>query len=668
MSQFKINFADILDVFPRPISCMRLQEKTKQLALYRGGDFGSIELWDVAHQPCMVKQLIDLELIDGKPSVESLVWAQGRLFSGGLHGFIVEHDLRSGKIKNKTAATSGPVWCLAVKSDESQIAAGTEDGFINIFDVLDESLIYLKVLDRQEGRVLCMDWSPCGNYIASGSVDSVRLWDVEKGHAIQRLITGRSKNKETIVWSIVMMENFTIASGDSRGIVSFWDGRVGVLKFKIISHKADILALKLSQDKTQLYAAGVDPTIIIMNKIINSDRWVKSHPRVMHTNDVMTLETVGNKLFSGGLDGDFIMSSFPPKVVTKIPPIPKQQFVFQSAEHVLVRKEASVNIWKLPTPTTELQMLLEFQTKGSENIYSTCLSPNGRIFAISTLKYIRVFRLNDVPDSPKPLQLTRLNLQDDEKVIANRFWHLNFLDDNRILALSVDGRKALFMQLSTDSNAVQITDCIAGPSEDEQSDRALEGIDSFIASVDGKHICVNCNNHISLYKVDFNEPMLEKMCSVPNYSARLTSMNFHPSHPLLLLTFSDHCFQVYNFERGRIIFQNKLEKKYDDQQPLMGSAWIRNGDAAVLFQVDGMYLLKLCTTDEPAKKSRKGENSSKSEFVRFKFEVNSCGAKYKYLAFMGSHNAGEELLAAEVNPNSLLEKLPPAFAKKRFGS
>lgn len=66
------------------------------------------------------------------------------------------------------------------------------------------------------GRVLCIDWSPCGNFVASGSIDSVRLWDVEKGHAIQRLITGRSKNKETIVWSIILMENLTIVSGDSR--------------------------------------------------------------------------------------------------------------------------------------------------------------------------------------------------------------------------------------------------------------------------------------------------------------------------------------------------------------------------------------------------------------------------------------------------------------------
>lgn len=66
------------------------------------------------------------------------------------------------------------------------------------------------------GRVLCLSWSPCGKYIATGSIDSVRIWDVEKGHALQRLMTGRSKQTETIVWSILMLEDFLVISGDSR--------------------------------------------------------------------------------------------------------------------------------------------------------------------------------------------------------------------------------------------------------------------------------------------------------------------------------------------------------------------------------------------------------------------------------------------------------------------
>jgi hypothetical protein len=41
----------------------------------------------------MEKVLTNLEKVDDQPSVESMVWAKNRLYSGGLHGFIIEHDL-----------------------------------------------------------------------------------------------------------------------------------------------------------------------------------------------------------------------------------------------------------------------------------------------------------------------------------------------------------------------------------------------------------------------------------------------------------------------------------------------------------------------------------------------------------------------------------------------
>jgi len=65
----------------------------------RGGNVGAIELWDVTHQPYLEKVLLDVEQIDGKASVESLIWVAGRLFSCGLHGFVVEHNVFTGKMK-----------------------------------------------------------------------------------------------------------------------------------------------------------------------------------------------------------------------------------------------------------------------------------------------------------------------------------------------------------------------------------------------------------------------------------------------------------------------------------------------------------------------------------------------------------------------------------------
>lgn len=80
--------------------------------------------------------------------------------------------------------------------------------------------------------------------------------------------TGRSEsNKPTIVWCLEVTSDFTIISGDSRGKLTFWDGKIGSQIESYQSHKADILALCLSQSESSLYCAGVDPNIINYEKI-----------------------------------------------------------------------------------------------------------------------------------------------------------------------------------------------------------------------------------------------------------------------------------------------------------------------------------------------------------------------------------------------------------------
>ena len=50
---------------------------------------------------------------NSESSVESLCWAPGpRLFSAGLHGLVLEHDLDALATKHQSAATSGAAWCM----------------------------------------------------------------------------------------------------------------------------------------------------------------------------------------------------------------------------------------------------------------------------------------------------------------------------------------------------------------------------------------------------------------------------------------------------------------------------------------------------------------------------------------------------------------------------
>ena len=87
--------------------------------------------------------------------------------------------------------------------------------------------------------------------------------------------TGRlEKRLETIVWSVLMLNDFTVVSGDSRGKTSFWNSRNGTLLDSYQSHKGDILTVTCNQDQTVIYASGADPTIVHFQSVVTGENKV----------------------------------------------------------------------------------------------------------------------------------------------------------------------------------------------------------------------------------------------------------------------------------------------------------------------------------------------------------------------------------------------------------
>lgn len=64
--------------------------------------------------------------------------------------------------------TGYAAWCLDVSPDNTLIAAGTEQGYINLFNVEHENIVYEKLFDKQEGRILCCKFDPTGKVLATG--------------------------------------------------------------------------------------------------------------------------------------------------------------------------------------------------------------------------------------------------------------------------------------------------------------------------------------------------------------------------------------------------------------------------------------------------------------------------------------------------------------------
>lgn len=167
------------------------------------------------------------------------------------------------------------------------------------------------------------------------------------------MTTGRAKDKgETVVWCLAVLDDLTIISGDSRGKLSFWDGKLGALVESYQSHRADILSLAVSEDRKTLYCAGVDPKIVSyvqVNMKGENKKWVKSIERKIHDHDVRALLLVGDKVYSGGVDGYLACSYYPPKTLLKYPPFLQNPCVTISKTKrvVLLKYARHMELWSL---------------------------------------------------------------------------------------------------------------------------------------------------------------------------------------------------------------------------------------------------------------------------------------------------------------------------------
>lgn len=244
-------------------------------------------------------------------SVEGLAWCSDRLFSAGLSGELVEWNLQTLKPRQKQHVTGNAIWCLDINRAGTDIAIGTEEGYINIFDISDNQFQYKNLFDKQEGRVLCCCYDSTGEFLVSGSVGAIRIWNTRKGHAIHKMnITSVGpKAQETIVWSVKVLRDFSIIAGDSRGYISIWDGKMATQIEAYHAMKADVLALAVDDEEKRLFCAGIEPVIRIYErtKITRDDmvyhRWVKLLQRRVHYHDVKALACYQDNICSGGVDG-----------------------------------------------------------------------------------------------------------------------------------------------------------------------------------------------------------------------------------------------------------------------------------------------------------------------------------------------------------------------------
>ncbi|KAL5518589.1 UTP4 [Sanghuangporus vaninii] len=254
-----------------------------------------------------------------------------RLFSAGGGSELVEWDIMSGTILRTLNSQGGAIWYMAANPTSTQLALGCEDGRVRLIDVSNGEMSHLRRFDRAKCRILSIAWGPpvlpiparSGDneedektssededdewtdswLVTGGSDSSLRKWDAKTGRILDRMSTDKARGERTLVWAVGVLADGTIVSGDSLGIVKFWDSRTCTQLHSFPAHGADVLCMTISPDGQSVFTSGVDQKVCLFTHVKVSDtdkpgknashkskaRWVQSTSKRMHSHDVRAL-------------------------------------------------------------------------------------------------------------------------------------------------------------------------------------------------------------------------------------------------------------------------------------------------------------------------------------------------------------------------------------------
>ena len=271
----------------------------------------------------------------------------------------VEPDILTRFIKRTINSNGGAIWSVSANPKCTIIALGCEDGSIQLLSTEHDGLSHIRKLGKVRSRLLSIAWGPLiprdgrtsagitperddsssdenhddwsDSWLVTGCADSsIRKWDFSTGRVTNRLTTDKTRGERTLVWSVCVLgyvgcillgfvemklnarSDGTIVSGDSMGIVKFWDSKTCTQMSTFQAHGADVLCLCISpvspfalrlnlnlnlpschQEGNTVYSSGVDQKIVQFTNVggpaSSKSRWIQASSRRMHSHDVRSL-------------------------------------------------------------------------------------------------------------------------------------------------------------------------------------------------------------------------------------------------------------------------------------------------------------------------------------------------------------------------------------------
>ncbi|KAF7306724.1 WD-REPEATS-REGION domain-containing protein [Mycena indigotica] len=395
-----------------------------------------------------------------------------RLFSSGGGSDLLEWDMDRGCVRRTISSQGGSIWSISVNPASNIIALGCEDGTVRLLSIANDTLSHYRRFDRVKCRVLSIAWGPpipkqnktitaegssdededdeywTDSWLVTGGSDSsLRKWDVKSGRSIDRMGTDKIRGERTLVWAVGVLGDGTIVSGDSMGLVKFWDSRTCTQLQSFQAHGADVLCLTIDPTGTAVYTAGVDQKLTQFCFINTSTgdkgkarRWIQTSSRRLHSHDIRalamwppysTLPSSHKRLFpvdiaplliSGGLDMSVVVTpaALPTSTVVKIvnpistsvhctfedsyhrrlayTPGPSSIQVAREARLISCTRDSGLELWRIPRKASSdeaagWEKILTMDLNVHTNLLASAISTDGKWLATSDLYESKLFSL-----------------------------------------------------------------------------------------------------------------------------------------------------------------------------------------------------------------------------------------------------------------------------------
>jgi WD40 repeat protein len=214
----------------------------------------TIVRWDL-DAPTNRRILIDESggLCSSVISKNGLLFATGNWIttSNGEYGVITLRDFDSGSIKWTKKAHDSCISCIDFSPNGNHIATGSWDETVKIWDVNSGKLIQTLVSHRHS--IHGVQFSPSGEYLVSVSADGyVILWSTANRYR-QKSIFGNPKDR---LYSLSISSNGKwLAAGDDKGVIHVWNLQQLTLAGNIKAHDEPITSLSFNKNSTLLTSA-----------------------------------------------------------------------------------------------------------------------------------------------------------------------------------------------------------------------------------------------------------------------------------------------------------------------------------------------------------------------------------------------------------------------------